>query len=119
MDVVVQEVAKARDGVRRRGAVVVGAEDGVELRVALERLAQAAQRVGMDLDVGVDEDDDLAGRCARRPALRAAAGPLPRRRAHDLDGMRLVRARQRGEAARAAWRVVGGGDDDGQHVRGA
>ena len=60
MDVVVQEVAKARDELRRGRLGVVGAEDGVEAGVRVQARAQEAQRVGVDLDVRVDEDDDVA-----------------------------------------------------------
>ena len=98
------------------GRVVVGAEDGGEAGVGVEALAQAAQRVGVDLDVGVDEDDDLAA-AARDAGVARRGRPAARRLGDDLDRVRLVGARERGEAARQRRRVVGGGNDDGKHVR--
>ena len=112
MDVVVQEVAKARDELRRGRQRVVGAEDRVEVRVVVEALPQTAKRVGVDLDVGVDEDHDLAS-AARDAGGARRRGPAPRGLADDLDHMGLVGARERGETAGQRRRVVGGRNDDG------
>ena len=115
MHVVVKEVAKARHGGRHGGLVVIAAEHRVEPGVALEDLAQAAQGVGMDLDVGIDEDDDLP----RRPGNAGVAGGgrtgVARLR-HDFDLVRLARAPERRETAIERRRGVRGRDDDAQHA---
>ena len=74
VDVMVQEVAKARDELWGGRVLVVGAEDRVQPRIGVEALAQQAQRVRVDLDVGIDEDDDLALR-ARDPGVARGGGP--------------------------------------------
>ena len=117
VDVVVQEVAKARDELRRGGVGVVGAEDRVEAGVGVEARAQdgAARRGGPRRRRRRTRRSSPPPRAT--PALRAAAGPLPRGVVDDLDLVRLVAARERGEAARQRRRVIGCGDDDGEHVR--
>ena len=60
VDVMVQEVAKARNGARRLGRVVVRAKDGDQLRRVLEREPDPFERIGVHQHVGVDEDEDVA-----------------------------------------------------------
>ena len=60
VDLMVKEVAKARDGAWGLRAIVVGAEDRVEAGIGLERRLDPPEGVGMDDDVGVDEGDQLA-----------------------------------------------------------
>jgi len=82
--VVVEEVSELRDGPTERRPVVVGAEHCGQAGVGAERLADASERVGVDLDVRVDEHQDLAA-CHRR------AGVARRRRAAPgLDHEHLV-----------------------------
>ena len=79
MDGVVEEVAEGGHRSLGRDGVVVGAEEGDELRVARERRADAGEGVTVDEDVRVDEDDEL-GRRSPHPGVashgRAGAGRL-------------------------------------------
>ena len=70
--------------------------------------------VGVDLDVGVDEHDHVAG--GPRDAGVAGAGGRQRRRAVDHDDLvgRVVGRRDRGAGTAPAWGAVGRRDDDGQ-----
>ena len=47
VDVVVQEIAKAGDDTRICRIIVVGAEEGCELRISVERLTDAYEGVGV------------------------------------------------------------------------
>jgi hypothetical protein len=60
--VVVQQVAEARHGAVRRRVVVIGAEHRGQLGIGGERRADPVERIGVDLNVRVDEDEDLAAR---------------------------------------------------------
>jgi hypothetical protein len=60
MYVVVKEVAKVGDQPVGCRIIVVRAKDGVDALVRLERQPDAQKSVGMDLDIGVDEHDDVA-----------------------------------------------------------
>lgn len=60
MNVMMEEVAIGADDARRGGLIIVGAEEGVELGIGLEALDGAMERVGMDEDVGVEEEDEFA-----------------------------------------------------------
>ncbi len=61
VDVAVHEVAVLGEEVGRLGGIVVAAEHRVEGRVLVEMAANALEGVGLDANVGVDEDEDLPG----------------------------------------------------------
>ena len=114
---VVEEVAEARDETLCLDTVVVRAEDGNELGVG-ERGAYAPERSGVDDDVGVDENEHVAGG-PRRPVVAGLRRPGQGRLSYrdHLVGRKL-RARDRLETPVERRRVVGGRDDRGQsHVR--
>ena len=62
---VVEEVPEAGDETRRDDAVVVRAEHGDEVAVLGERGANPRERVRVDEDVGVEEDEDVPRRPGR------------------------------------------------------
>jgi hypothetical protein len=107
VDVVVQEVAEARDRAGRLGVVVVGPEDGGQFGIAVEMRADALEGAGVDNDVGVDEDEDLAA-CAACALVARVCGPGPRRAAHHHQLLwRPPRRLDRREAAAERGRRVG------------
>lgn len=111
VDVVVQQVAKPRDGRRRPRPLVVRAEDGIESEIALECVAQAPQRIRMHLDVGIHEHDDGA-RAGGHAGVARSGGAAAGRSRHDDDLVRLVGARQRRKAAlQGGWSVRRGNHD--------
>ena len=67
VDVVVEQVAERRHGAVVVGRVVVRPEHRGQPRVAIERGPDACERVGVHLDVGIDEDEDVSGGALRRP----------------------------------------------------
>ena len=97
--VVVEEVAEARHERGVGGVVVVGAEERVEARVGGEGRADAREGVAVRLHVGVDEQEDVAGRAA---GTLVPGGSRPGRRGRiDDDHLlrRLVGGSDRGQAA--------------------
>ena len=71
VDVMVEQVAEVGDDAPPAGVVVVRSEDGSELGIVLERLPDPRERVGVHLDVGIDEDDDVR---RRLPCAEVARG---------------------------------------------
>lgn len=59
VNVVVKQVPEVGDSSVAFGLGVVGAEDGYQARVGLERPPKAPEGVRMNLDVGVEEDEHL------------------------------------------------------------
>ena len=57
VDEMMEQVAVLADQARRGRCIVVGAEEGREARVGLEPRHGAAQGLGVDGDVGVEEED--------------------------------------------------------------
>ena len=94
---------------RRLRRVVVSAEKRSEPRVGLERGTDPLQCVPVGYDVGVHEDENVAGRAPG--SLVARGGRCGRR---IIDHHDLVGAIQGGEAAREGWRRVGRRHDDGE-----
>src|SRR5262249_17620701 len=116
MDEVVQEVPEAGDH-SALGGIIVRAEDRDELGIALECRANALQRVGMHLDVRVDEHDDVTGRTSRAEIPRY--GRADSRRLDD--GVELVTGSHggadRSKTAPERCRLIGCWNDDRQaHV---
>ena len=64
VDVVVEQVSEDGDDTLRVGAVVVGAEERREPWIGREGATDPAERVRVDLDVGVDEYEHVPGRVA-------------------------------------------------------
>ena len=62
MDVMVEEVAEPADEAGGVGLVVVGAEEADEVGVGVEPADGAGDRVAVDGDVGVEEEDQRGGR---------------------------------------------------------
>jgi hypothetical protein len=87
MDVVVEEVAKARDQTGASGLVVVRAEHRDELRVGGEVATNTTEGIGVNGDIRIDENEDVAARSlsaeVSRPG-RAKGGRL-------VDDDQLVR----------------------------
>jgi len=113
VDVVVEQVAKSRDGAGVGGPVVVGAEQPGQRGVGIERPPDAPEGVAVHDHVGVHEHDHVAGRTdgAAIPCLRRAAASLV-----DDDQLvgRLVRAPDRVETAVERRRRVRGRHDRAQ-----
>jgi hypothetical protein len=61
VDVVMKEIAEARDDPGRLGSIVVRAEERVELGVVCESPPDSSEGIGVDQHVGIDEDENLAG----------------------------------------------------------
>jgi hypothetical protein len=119
VDVMVEEVAEVGDDPTPAGVVVVRSEDGGELGVVLERLADSREDVVVHLDVGVDEDDDVRRRlpCAEIP--RGGRTEMSRLVDDDhLLGSRRGAVDRRHDALERRA-PVGRRDDDaqGDHVR--
>ena len=112
--VVVQEVAEDRHGAACARHVVVGAEDRVELRARREYLTDLRERARVDLDVGVDEHEHLAGRARRTCVAGSCGGQGPRRLDDDDLVRRVVRRVDRAQATGERLRSIGRGDDHGQ-----
>jgi len=113
----VEEVAERRHGARVGRIVVVRADQRRQRGVALERPANADERIAVNDNVGVDEHEQRARR------LRGAAVPSVRRAAaffddDDLLG-RLIRASDRRQALSEGGRRVRGRHDRAQarHAR--
>ena len=90
VDEVMEQVAVLADEARRGRRVVVRAEEGAERRVGLEPGQGPAQRLGMDGDVGVEEED------------RAGAGGLGAQVAGGGRALRASGSRTTVAPARAA-----------------
>ncbi len=116
MDVVVQQIAEARDDSRSAWGVIVGAEDGGRLRPRLEQRAQATDRIGMHDDVRVDEDEDVAGGDRRALVAREAGARAGSGLDDDDLGRCVVRRPDRREAGRERLRVVCRGNDQREHA---
>src|SRR6266508_1053237 len=117
--VMVQEVAEGRDDAVGGRCVVVGAEEGGQLRVGVEGRADPAERVRVDEYVGVDEDEHVAGRvpCAD---VASSAGTDERRVVDDEELLRrLLRSADRLRARVQRGRSVRRRDDraDPDHPR--
>ena len=97
VDVVVEQVAEARSEAGRRGLVVVGAEDRGQVGVGGETALDPGERVGMDLDVGVDEDDHVAS-----TARGAGVAQLPPARRPRALVWTIISSGGRSPAASAA-----------------
>ena len=111
--VMVQEVAKARNGARRLGRVVVRAEDGDQAR-GLERAPDPLERVGVRQHVGVDEDENVTA-CAARTVVPRGGRPRELALIDDDDFLRrVVRLANRLQAPRERLWAIGGGDDGRQ-----
>lgn len=114
VDVVVEQIPEARDDAVGGRSVVVGAEERVEPLVVREGLPDPGERVVVDDDVRVDEDEHVSPGplCALVPrGCRPGSGrPL------DDDHLvrRLDRRLERGEAGRECRRGVGRGHDRAQ-----
>ena len=100
VDVVVQQVAERRDGAAGRG-VVVGPEDGGQAGVVRERRADAGERVGVHLDVRVDEHEHVTTR-AVRPGVARSADTQAGRTVHDHDLDRAPRSPRPGPGRRCS-----------------
>lgn len=114
---VVEQVAKPGHDLARSDEVVVGADDSDEVVIQSECLANPRKDVGLDNDVRVDEDDDIGLRLedARVAGLRRSGAA--RRADNDDLGGRIVRCRDRSEAAVKGGRIVGRRDNDGERGR--
>ena len=62
MDVVVEKVAEARNQTGASGLVVVGAEHGNELRVSGEVRTNTSEGIGVNSNICIDENEDVAVR---------------------------------------------------------
>ena len=62
VDVMVQQVAVLRHELPRFGLGIVRAEHRAHFRLVGEDAGEPTERVGVDADVGIDEDDDLPAR---------------------------------------------------------
>ena len=60
VDEMVEQVLVLRQHVDGRGFRVVGAEDGVQIRILVERVVQRLEGVGANADVGIDEEQILS-----------------------------------------------------------
>jgi hypothetical protein len=71
MDVVVEKVPEVGHDAPGPRIVVVGAEHCSEALIIVEGTANPGERVGVNLDVRVDEDKDIAARLPRAEIARA------------------------------------------------
>jgi uncharacterized protein (UPF0261 family) len=69
--VMVKKVPKVGDNASASRIVVVGAEDRGEALVIVEGTANTGECVVVNLDVGVDEDEDVAARLPGAEIARA------------------------------------------------
>jgi hypothetical protein len=83
VDVVVKEVPEVGDATVALGLGVVGAEDGCHTSVGIERPPKTLERVRMNLDVGVEEDEHL--RCGATCSFIARGGRAKSTRFVDDD----------------------------------
>ncbi|OLT14681.1 hypothetical protein BJF78_17800 [Pseudonocardia sp. CNS-139] len=112
MDVVVQQVAEGRDGAAGLD-VVVGAEERGQVRLGLERGLDPGERVGVHLDVGVDEDEHVTGGAAGAGVAGVAGGEVGGTvDEHDL--VDVARAVERGQAPGQRRGAVGRRHDHGE-----
>ena len=105
----VEEVAEPGDCARRLGTVVVRAEHGRQVGIGCKRLADAGERVLMDDDVRVDENDYVAdgplGAVVPRAAGPNARGPVDDDDSSGAAAAERIAARHRSRVG--GWFVAG------------
>src|SRR5207245_1397679 len=93
VNVVMEQVAVLGYQAGRARAAVVGAEDGNEVEIGLERLDDARDRVGRDHDIGVDEEDDVPPSGAPAGVARGSRSAVPSEPKNDHAMARRHRGR--------------------------
>ena len=82
MHVVVKQVLVLGEEVALTGLIVVGADQGVELRVRGKTVPHELQRFGRDQDIGVDKKENVP-LCFTSGSIPRDGGPLVGREADD------------------------------------
>jgi hypothetical protein len=110
----VKQIAEVGDEATPTRLVVVGAEYRREARVTIERVSDANERVIMDLDVCIDENEDVA-RGSTRSAITRSRWANARRLLNDDDLLRAVDCRPHGRECAVQGRpAVSRRDNDGE-----
>lgn len=81
MDVVVEQVPELRYEPVGIGVVVIRTENRCECRILVERSPDPLERVGVDLDVGIDEHENVSG-CSTCSTIARSGSPEAHRLVH-------------------------------------